>query len=51
MDEKVKEYNIDGVIVRIYGGQPDRKRLEKAIQVYAKSLLDLGYDPNKLRTE
>lgn len=49
MDEKVKEYNIDGVIVRVHGGQPDRKRLEDAMQKFGRALIEQGYDFNRLK--
>ena len=40
--EEVKEYNVDGVTVRIHGGQPDRKRAEDAVQQYGRMLIQKG---------
>lgn len=48
MDEEVKEYNIDGVIVRVHGGQPDRKRLEEAMQKLGRALIEQGFDLDKV---
>ncbi len=41
-DEDVKEYIVNGITVKIHGGQPDRKKVEDAMQIYAKSLIQQG---------
>lgn len=48
MDNEVKEYIVNGVRVRIHGGQPDRKRVEAAMQIYGKALIEHGYNLDEL---
>ncbi len=37
--ESTAEYKFDNITVKIIGGQPDRKRLEKAASQFIKSVL------------
>lgn len=43
-DEDVKEYIVNGITVKVHGGQPDRKKVEDAMQKYAKALIQQGIE-------